>query len=57
MNEEKNATLTMKLRAASGYSSNEQHKVSAEQWAEIQYICANGPERQKMRAAIAVPHP
>jgi len=53
MAEEKKATLTMKLRAESGYSSNEQHKVSAEQWAEIQHIVADGQERQKMRAAIA----
>lgn len=52
MSEEKNATLTMKLKAKSGYSSDETHKVSPEQWAEIQFICADGPEREKMRAAV-----
>jgi hypothetical protein len=52
MSEEKKAKLTMKLRTESGYCSNEQHTVSAEQWAEIQFICADGPERQKMRDAI-----
>lgn len=52
MSEEKKATLWMKLNADSGYRSNETHKVSAEQWEEIQFICADGPERQKMRAAL-----
>jgi hypothetical protein len=50
--EEKNATLTMKLKAKSGYSSGETHRVSPEQWTEIQYICADGAERKKMRDAV-----
>lgn len=35
----KAATITLKLRADSGYMSDEQHRISAEQWGRIVAIC------------------
>lgn len=33
--DEKNATVTIRLRADSGYESEEKHRISPEQWGEI----------------------
>jgi len=35
---EKNATIQLKLKAKSGYSSDETHNISADQWARISTI-------------------
>lgn len=47
----KDAKLTLKLRAKSGYSSDETHIISANQWAEILLIIADAEGRRKMSAA------
>lgn len=49
--DEKAAKLTLKLRAASGYSSDETHSISTNQWAEILLIVADAEGRRKMSAA------
>ncbi len=40
---EKTATLKLKLKAKSGYSSDEEHKISPDQWARISFILNEPP--------------
>ena len=49
--DEKDAKLTLKLKAKSGYSATETHEISANQWAYILAICVDGPMRRQMSAA------
>ena len=47
----KDAKLTLKLRAKSGFTSHGDYQVSPNQWSEITAICEDGKQRQIMRSA------
>ncbi|RYG90140.1 MAG: hypothetical protein EON59_00740 [Alphaproteobacteria bacterium] len=48
--DEKNAALTLTLKADSGYRSTETHRISANQWTEILLVCADAERRAVMTA-------
>ncbi len=46
----KDAKLTLKLEADSGYSAEETHRISAYEWGDILAICAGTERGQKLAA-------